>query len=85
VASVLADGSISACPSIRSKFYQGNIYRDDFWEVWNNRFAMYRDREWARQGICADCRMFRYCRGNGMHLHDEEGKLLVCHYNRLVR
>ncbi len=85
VASILADGSISACPSIRSKFYQGNIYRDDFWDVWNNRFEMYRDRSWARQGICADCKMFRYCRGNGMHLHDEEGKLLVCHYNRLVR
>ena len=33
VASILADGSISACPSIRSKFYQGNIYRDDFWTV----------------------------------------------------
>ena len=85
VASVLADGSISACPSIRSKFYQGNIYKDDFWTVWNEGFGMYRDRSWARQGICADCKMFRYCRGNGMHLHDEEGKLLVCHYNRLTR
>ncbi|MDR1610572.1 MAG: TIGR04133 family radical SAM/SPASM protein, partial [Candidatus Symbiothrix sp.] len=30
VASVLADGSISACPSIRANFHQGNIYRDDF-------------------------------------------------------
>ena len=85
VASVLADGSISACPSIRSKFYQGNIYKDDFWTVWNEGFGMYRDRSWARQGICNDCKMFRYCRGNGMHLHDEEGKLLVCHYNRLTR
>lgn len=85
IASVLADGSISACPSIRSKFYQGNIYKDDFWDVWEHRFIMYRDRGWARQGICADCKMFRYCRGNGMHLHDEEGKLLVCHYNRLTR
>lgn len=82
-ASVLSDGSISACPSIRSKFYQGNIYADDFWEVWNKRFEMYRDRSWAKQGICADCKMFKYCKGNGMHLHDETGKLLVCHYNRI--
>ena len=58
---------------------------DDFWTVWNERFEMYRDRDWARQGICGDCKMFRYFRGNGMHLHDEEGKLLVCHYNRLTR
>ena len=83
VASILIDGSISACTSIRSKFYQGNIYHDDFWDVWENRFHNYRNREWARQGECADCNMFRYCEGNGMHLHDEDGKLLVCHLKRL--
>lgn len=55
VASVLADGSISACPSIRSNFHQGNIYKDNFMEVWEKRFQMFRDREWARKGECADC------------------------------
>lgn len=83
VASVLIDGSISACTSIRSKFYQGNIYQDNLWEVWENRFENYRNRSWAKQGECADCDMFRYCEGNGMHLHDEEGKLLLCHLKRL--
>jgi hypothetical protein len=24
--------------------------------------------------------MYRYCEGNGMHLRDDQGKLLVCHY-----
>lgn len=85
VASVLIDGSISACTSIRSKFYQGNIYRDNLWEVWENRFENYRNRSWAKQGACADCDMFRYCEGNGMHLHDEEGKLLLCHLQRLKK
>lgn len=83
VASVLIDGSISACTSIRSKFYQGNIYQDNLWEVWENRFENYRNRSWAKQGECADCDMFRYCEGNGMHLHDEEGNLLLCHLKRL--
>ena len=83
VASVLADGSISACPSIRSNFNQGNIYTDNFWEVWNNRFEPFRNREWAHTGKCADCNMWRYCEGNGMHLHDDDGKLLVCHYGRI--
>ena len=83
VASVLADGSISACPSIRADFHQGNIYKDGFMDVWNNRFLNFRNREWARKGICGDCSMFRYCEGNGMHLHDGEGKLLVCHYRRI--
>lgn len=84
VASILADGSISACPSIRADFHQGNIYEDDFMEVWNERFQPFRNREWARKGECAACDMFRYCEGNGMHLHDGEGNLSVCHYRRIV-
>ncbi len=83
VASVLIDGSISACTSIRGKYYQGNIYKDDFWDVWENRFEKYRNREWMRKDQCADCKMFRYCEGNGMHLRDVDGNLLVCHYRKI--
>jgi len=83
VGSVLADGAISACPSIRFNFNQGNIYQDNFWDVWQNRFQPFRNRAWAKTGVCADCKMFRYCEGNGMHLHDETGKLLFCHYHRI--
>lgn len=82
-ASVLIDGSISGCPSIRAKFHQGNIYADNFMDVWNDRFKEFRNRQWARQGACADCDMFRYCEGNGMHLHDDDGNLLTCHYKRI--
>ena len=80
VASDLCDGSISGCTSIRSTMHQGNIYQDDLWEVWNSRFEPYRDRSWTRKEACADCRMWRYCEGNGMHLYDDDGHLLHCHY-----
>lgn len=83
VGSVLIDGSISACPSIRSNFHQGNIYQDDFMEVWENRFLPFRNREWMKKGGCADCDFFRYCEGNGMHLRDDKGELLFCHLKRL--
>ena len=83
-ASILADGSISGCPSIRANFHQGNIYKDTFIDVWNQRFEPYRDRSWTRKGECADCKMYRYCEGNGMHLYDENGNLLVCHYKRIL-
>lgn len=83
VGSVLVDGVISACPSIRADYHQGNIYKDDFMEVWNNKYQPYRDREWMRKGECADCEFFRYCKGNGMHLRDGKGDLLFCHYKRL--
>lgn len=85
IASIRVDGSISGCTSIRSNFHQGNIYRDDFWDVWNNRFEPFRNREWAKKGECADCKMFRYCMGGGMHLRDNDGNLLVCHYDRLAK
>lgn len=83
VGSVLSDGSISACASIRADYHQGNIYQDDFWEVWNNRFEKYRNREWMKTGECKDCQFFRYCKGNGMHLRDEHGKLMFCHIERM--
>ena len=84
VASILIDGSISACTSIRGKYYQGNIYKDDFWDVWENRFESYRNREWMRkQAPCNNCKLFRYCEGGGMHLRREDGSLMLCHHNKL--
>lgn len=83
VGSVLCDGSISACASIRSNFIQGNIYEDDFMDIWNNRFEKYRDRAWMKKDECAHCKQFKYCKGNGMHLRDDHGNLLFCHYKRL--
>lgn len=83
VGSVLIDGSISACTSIRSNYVQGNIYEDDFLDVWENRYQRYRDRTWMKKDACAKCRHWRYCEGNGMHLRDDDGRLLVCHMERI--
>lgn len=83
IGSVLADGCISACPSIRADYHQGNIYQDDFMEVWNTRFQPFRDRSWMHKDQCASCKVWKYCKGNGMHLRDADGKLLLCHYSKL--
>jgi len=83
IGSVLADGSISACPNLRSNFIQGNIYKDDFMDVWNKRYEVFRNRAWLKQGECTICKYFKYCQGSGMHLRDESGNLLFCHFNRL--
>ena len=84
VGSILVDGSISACPSIRSDFHQGNIYQDNFMQVWEERFQPFRNRDWMKKDACGDCSFFRYCEGNGMHLRDENGNLLFCHSKRLI-
>lgn len=81
VASILADGSISACPSLGRDFIQGNIYRDDFIDVWENRYAVMRDRSWTKKGHCASCESYSWCEGNGLHFNVEgSGELLQCHY-----
>ena len=83
VGSVMADGAIAACASIRADYAQGNIYHDDFMQVWEERYLPYRQRDWMRKGECAECRYSRYCRGNGMHLRDDEGNLILCHLHRI--
>lgn len=83
IASVLNDGGISGCLSIRSDYQQGNIYKDSFWDVWNNRFNSFRNRDWMNSGECEGCNVFKYCQGNGMHLRDKNGNLILCHYKKL--
>lgn len=84
VASIRCDGGISGCTSVRSHMDQGNIYKDDFWDVWQNRFQVMRDRSWTKKDQCKDCNVWRYCEGSGLHLYDDQGKLLTCHYNRII-
>jgi radical SAM protein with 4Fe4S-binding SPASM domain len=85
VASVLIDGSISACPNLRANFTQGNIYTDSFSETWGKKYVLHRNREWLRTGLCSNCEYFRYCEGNGLHLRDREtGELMFCHLHRIA-
>jgi radical SAM enzyme (rSAM/lipoprotein system) len=85
IASILADGSISACPNLRANFIQGNIYKDNFRDIWEHKYEVYRDRSWTKTGICADCEFFKNCEGNGMHLRDEKtGELLFCHLKKII-
>lgn len=84
IASVLADGSISACPNLRENFIQGNIYNDNFRDVWESKYRVFRDKSWTKTGICAECDFHKYCEGNGMHLRDgKTGELSFCHLKRI--
>lgn len=80
IASVLIDGSISACPNINRAYSQGNVYNDDLSYVWENRFKCFREREWMRNGRCSNCKDFRQCLGGAMHLRTPEcGETLRCY------
>jgi len=80
IGSILIDGSISACPNIDRSFTQGNIYRDNFYQVWQTHFEPFRNRNWMRRGQCAHCPEFSDCGGNGFHnWHGDKQNVLVCH------
>lgn len=84
IGSILIDGSISACPNIDRSFAQGNIYHDNFWEIWQTKFQPFRERSWTKKGKCADCKDYRDCQGNGFHYwHGEKNEVLVCHQEKI--
>jgi len=84
IASILADGSVSACPNIDHGFIQGNIYDKHLDEIWENNFKPFRNRSWTKKGQCTDCKEYKYCEGSGMHWwHGTDPQLLKCHNNQL--
>jgi len=85
VGSVLSNGDISACPNINRGFIQGNIYKNDFLDVWNNKFEIFRNRKHFKTGICKNCKEWKNCRGDGMHLHEPGNESPLICYNKLLR
>ena len=79
-ASILANGDIGGCMSIRSHYVQGNIYHDRFTDVWQHRFEQMRDRRWTKHGACDGCQAWDWCMGGPMHLRGDNGELLHCNY-----
>jgi radical SAM enzyme (rSAM/lipoprotein system) len=84
IASVLIDGSISACPNINRHFVQGNIYRDNLLDVWENRFDIMRNRNWTKTGICQTCKDYKNCQGGAMHMWNEKQDCIMdCLHSRI--
>lgn len=59
---------------------EGEPLKDNFMDVWNNRYQLYRNRDWTKTGQCASCKEYKYCKGNGLHYWTEDRKnILACH------
>lgn len=79
IASILADGSVSACPNINRNFIQGNVYNENFIDIWNKKFSLFRNRQWMHNGICETCKDYNFCLGGAMHLrNDYNSEILYC-------
>lgn len=72
IASIMANGDITACLDIerRPEFIQGNILRDRFKDVWENKFQIFRKNLCNENEKCASCPERIFCNGDSYHSWD---------------
>ncbi len=68
-ASITAKGDIIACLDIerRPEFVQGNILHDNFKEVWENKFQIFRKNLCDENERCSACAEKNFCHGGAYH------------------
>ena len=68
IGGILADGQVSACPSLPRYLAQGSALERRFGEIWREGFAVHRDLDaMRRQEPCSDCDWYNLCLGGGLH------------------
>ncbi|SCW48993.1 radical SAM additional 4Fe4S-binding SPASM domain-containing protein [Ruminococcaceae bacterium YRB3002] len=80
-ASIMSNGDIGACLDIERnpKVIQGNIRKDRFKDVWDNRFEIFRRDKAEDCAGCRDCEHRRFCRGGAYHSWDyDKDEPLIC-------
>ena len=85
LASVMANGDIGACLDIerRPELVQGNAYHDDFVEVWESRFRIFRRDRAQSSAVCRECTDKNICMGDSAHTWDyERNEPLYCFAER---
>lgn len=84
--SILHNGDIFVCPNVprHKELIQGNVKKDSFSTVWNEKFEVFRDKNRTKCDKCEKCESWEYCLGNGYHLWDKEkGEPKICHLEML--
>lgn len=80
--SILHNGDIFVCPNVprRKELIQGNVTKDSFVEIWNNKYEIFRNKERTKCEKCFKCTYWEECLGGSFHLWDFENKRpKVCH------
>lgn len=88
VASIMANGDIGACLDIerQSDLIQGNIFEDDFMDVWINKFQVFRADRTEKSLKCNKCDMNEMCLGDSAHTWDfVNNEPRLCLYNEFNR
>lgn len=88
IGSILYNGDIFVCPNVerRPELIQGNVRKDDFVEVWENKFKWFRDLDKFKTCTqCSKCEDWKYCLGDSVHSWDfENNKPKLC-LNKILK
>lgn len=76
VASILVNGDIAACLDIerRAELIQGNVSKDSFIDVWEDKFEIFRNDRTINSRNCGNCEYRTVCQGDSMHTWDFENQ-----------
>lgn len=80
--SILHNGDIFVCPNVPRlpELIQGNVKKDNFSNVWNDKFEIFRDKNRTACAECKKCDDWEYCLGNSFHLWNfEKNEPKICH------
>ena len=86
IASILYNGDIFVCPNVPriKSLIQGNIKKDNFKDVWDNKYKEFRTKDRTKCDECEKCKYWDYCLGGAYHTWDfEENKQNKCTYNMI--
>lgn len=74
VAGIMVNGAVGACLDIprNERTVQGNIFQDNFTDIWKNCFEIFRTLLSERNSRCTHCPQSRWCEGGSYHSWDYE-------------
>jgi len=81
VGSVLSNGDIYVCPNVPRipELIQGNIRKDSFVDVWENKYSFFRNEYRTANLDCIQCKHFKFCGGDSLHTWNfDDWKPNVC-------
>ena len=86
VASILYNGDLFVCPNVpkRKELIQGNIRKDNFKDVWDNKYKEFRKMDRTKNEECSKCENWDYCLGGAFHTWNfDENKQNKCPYKMM--
>ena len=84
LASITYNGYVKGSTDISDEFIEGNIRKNSFVDIWENRFHRYREgKRDLYNPMCKDCIHWDLCEGGGFNLYEEYKILGECRYKFL--